>query len=58
MWGLDRHIDLADPHATTTNVTKIPPRNRAIMVVDREVADKEMAAKGTLPIKGVMRTGG
>jgi hypothetical protein len=28
------------------------------MVVDREVADKEMAAKGTLPIKGVMRTGG
>jgi hypothetical protein len=28
------------------------------MVVDREVADEEVAAKGTLPIKGVMRMGG
>jgi hypothetical protein len=28
------------------------------MVVDREVADEEVAAKGTLPIQGVMRMGG
>jgi hypothetical protein len=41
-WGLNCRTDLIDPHATTMDAAKISARNRATMVVDREVV-----AKGT-----------
>ena len=56
--GLDCHTDLTDPHTTTTNAAKIPPCNRATMVVDREVVGEEVLVEGTLPMEGVTRTVG
>jgi hypothetical protein len=55
-WGLNYRTDLIDPHATTMDAAKISACNWVTMVVDREVAGEEVAAKGTLLMEGVMRT--
>ena len=56
--GFNHHTNLIVPHATTIDAAKILSHNRAMMVANREVANEEVAAEGTLPIEGVTKTMG